>query len=279
MNVTDAHRFTVGAFECFAVSDGYHAYDPSSFFVGVPEATVQSELAELGQTDGNATTPYTFLLARTGEHDVLVDTGAGFLMPTTGGLTSSLEQAGVPAETVDTVVITHAHPDHVGGMLDKNGDLVYPNARYFISRAEWDFWFSEDCHQTQPDLFIELARKALAAVESQVGIVDNEAAFVPGVKMIATPGHTPGHVAVAIHSDAQTLVFAADTALFPLHLRHPDWENQYDWDTRVADESRRAFAERAAKEGWLVMFQHFPPFPSLGRIEAEEGGWRWAPAH
>jgi glyoxylase-like metal-dependent hydrolase (beta-lactamase superfamily II) len=222
-------------------------------------------------------TPFTFLSVKTDGGRFLVDTGAGDLYETAGKLPLSLQDAGISPQEIDTVIITHAHPDHIGGALDRSGDFLYPNARYVIRAEEWEFWFSREAESTAPGPFVEVARDRLSALESRTTLAADGDVISPGVSLLAAPGHTPGHTAVMFTSNSETLVYAADTALSPLHLRHPEWPVGLDIDTRTASVTRKRLADRAASEGWLVILQHFPPFPGLGRIRRNGEGWRWEP--
>src|SRR5215218_6628381 len=154
---TDTYHFTVGRFHCVSVRDGAFNYPLESFFANVPREVVVEVLRQHHLPTDRVTTPYTCLFVDTGAHRVLIDTGAGNLgvvaakmtpnidhtTTVTGLLRGNLAAAGIAASTVDTVIITHAHPDHVGGTLDDDGSLVFANAQYVIGREEWAFWSSE----------------------------------------------------------------------------------------------------------------------------------------
>lgn len=276
MDVT--FRFRVGGFDCIAVTDGSHDYDPSHFFSGAPDSELCSELAEAGIQTDLITTPYTFLVVYAGEHTVLVDTGAGAILPKTGRLSSSLSEAGVDSAQIDIVVITHAHPDHVGGLFGPSPAIRLPNARFFIRRLEWEFWFSDDAEKSAPPQFVGIAREALTPLESRTTLVDSDEELVPGVALRGAYGHTPGHAVVAFRSGEEKLLYAADVVLSPIHLSHPGWTaDHYDLDPGQADRTKRRIADMAASEDWLVMFQHFPPFPSLGKIRKTGDAWAWVP--
>jgi len=272
-------RFKVGRFACLAVSDGSYDYPPAALFANAPVRTVRRELRRLGVTSPVVTTPYTFLLVETGRQRVLVDLGAGPLAPTTGKLAANLAAAGYRPDDIDCILITHAHPDHVGGALDEKGALRFPRSRYFVSRREWDFWFSDEAAKVAWDHidFTSIARRSLAPMEPRLALVDAETEFLPGVTMRDAAGHTPGHVVITFRSDGAKLVYVADTVLFPLHLEHPGWKPVFDLDPRQAEASKRKIFDVAAAEDWLVMAQHFPPFPSIGHIEKRGRGWRWKP--
>jgi len=278
--MTESYRFMAGEFSCLAVSDGSYSYPPAALFANAPADTVRAELDRMGVTTPLVVTPYTFLLVETGRQRVLVDLGAGPLSSTTGRLAANLAEAGYRPEDIDSIVITHAHPDHIGGALDAGGRLRFGGARYFIWRREWEYWFSEEASAVAWEHidFASLARKNLAPMESRLTLVDGEGEILPGVVMREAAGHTPGHVVITFTSGGETLLYAADTVIFPLHLEHPDWVPVFDMDPEKAEASKRKIFDLAAAANWLVVAQHFPPFPSLGHIEKRGSGWVWRPA-
>lgn len=147
MNIT-VYPFHIGTIECTIISDGSFAYpQPGQLFFD--EVPVQQLNAALTEHTIDPTTwesylsPYPSLLIKSGERLILVNTGAGTLAPTTGQLLSNLRTIGVTPEQIDTVVLTHGHADHIGGNLDSAGQLAYPNARWIMSHAEWDYWAAD----------------------------------------------------------------------------------------------------------------------------------------
>ena len=272
-----SYRFRVGAFDCLALSDGTKDYVPEHFFVNAPMEEVAAALRERGLTPDPVTTPYTYLLVDTGQNRVLVDMGAGHLAPTTGRLVSNMEAAGISPATIDTVMITHAHPDHIGGTLDDEGNPVYANARYYIWKEEWAFWSERDSYGQVPESFFAAARRNLGPVRDRLRLVDEEGEVLPGVGLIAAPGHTPGHVVVSVGSGDELLLYVGDTVLHPLHLEHPDWLPIYDILPEQAAESKRRVFDLAADSQALVLGQHFPPFPGLGYVTRLGEGWTWQP--
>lgn len=274
---TDSYRFKLGDFECVSLSDGSLDYPLENFFANVPIEQIQEALRQRNLPTDYITTPYTYLHVDTGQHRVLVDMGAGDLGPRTGRLIQNMQAAGIDPTVIDTVIITHAHPDHIGGTLDDKGELVYPNADYHIWREEWDFWFSEEAFNRTPEMFVTVARKNLEPIRDRVTLLDGESEIIPGVRAIPAPGHTPGHIVASISSADEQLLYIGDTVLYPLHLEHPDWTPIYDILPEQAAVSKRQIFDRAAEEKSLVIGQHFPPFPSLGTVVKRGEGWRWQP--
>ena len=131
-----SYRFKLGTFDCFSLSDGSYDYPLANLFTNAPLAKIEDALRQRDLPTDYVTTPYTYLYVDTGDHCILVDMGAGHLGPRTGKLLDSIKFAGLDPEGIDTVIITHAHPDHIGGTLGAQGQIVYANACYFIWKGE-----------------------------------------------------------------------------------------------------------------------------------------------
>ena len=287
---TEIYRFKLGTFECMAVSDGTFTYTPPNFpppatflFANAPKERLEQVLREHNlqlEQWVEWISPYICLLVNTGKHLVLVDTGAGGLGPNTGKLLQNLRAGGITPEDIDTIILTHGHPDHIGGNTNAEGKPAFPNARFVMWKDEWDFWNSDlaglKVDEHTRELLSMLARKNLPPIQSQLDLIDHEAEIVPGIQAIAAPGHTPAHMALVISSGIERLLCISDAALHPIHLEQPDWHAAIEFAPQQVVTTRRQLLKRAETEKALVLAFHFP-FPGLGHVIQREEGWQWKP--
>jgi glyoxylase-like metal-dependent hydrolase (beta-lactamase superfamily II) len=287
---TATFSFNVGKFACIAVSDGFHTYAPPTFpppaallFAGAHEEQLNQGLAAYNLEPEKWLewqSPYICLVVDTGNQLVLVDTGADGISPDTGKLISNLRSVGIAPGDIDIVVLTHGHPDHIGGNTDDDGKPAFRNARYVIMREEWDFWTTDRAVKTLgghgSDVLLKIAGKNLPPVRGQIDLIDHETEITAGITALAAPGHTPGHMVLDISSGAEQLLCVADAVLHPLHLEYPEWYSVFDVLPEQVVATRRSLLDGVAAEKILVLAFHFP-FPGLGYVVSKDETWQWRP--
>ncbi len=276
------YRYRIGTFELTALYDGIW-YRPitDTFIRNAPFAEVESALADAFMPADKLATPFTTLVVNTGKKVVLIDTGTGGqIAPSAGVLRDNLAAAGITPKAVDLIVVSHFHPDHINGIKDKDGALVFPNAEITVPEAEWNFWMDDaNMNAAAADLkrtFLN-QRRIFSDIARNVTRFKPGAEVAPGIVTLAAPGHTPGHTVVAIHSADQSLLVLGDTAQHPaVFARHPDWQAAFDIDGGAAVATRKKLFDRAAADRMLVTGYHFP-FPACGHLIKTAGGYEHVP--
>jgi glyoxylase-like metal-dependent hydrolase (beta-lactamase superfamily II) len=263
----------IGALDVAVVSDGLLLLDPARLFGRVDEA----EWRPLAETDDHGFVPagVNCVLVRSGERNILLDTGTGRELAVgrgqaCGRVLDSLDALGVKAEEIDTVVLSHAHWDHAGGATVPAGDgrkLTFPNADYWMWRGEWDYWSRSDIAD-RPE-FLEYTLPTLERSE-HLQLTESEVEVAPGVRVITAPGHTPGHVCVALTSGSEMAVYTGDMFHHPSQVEHPEWSPLFDVLPEVSVETRRRIFEQARREGSVLLTAHLPT-PGVVRLPASGG--------
>jgi glyoxylase-like metal-dependent hydrolase (beta-lactamase superfamily II) len=207
---------------------------------------------------------------------VLVDTGIGHLgrppYDVAGRIQHEMDAAGVTAIDVRHVIHTHLHSDHAGGACRPDGEPRFPNAVHHVHPADWGHFAVAD----DPEDF--QGRTAMGRLE-ELGMLDlspEDQEVVPGLRVIHTPGHTPGHRSAVLTDGPFTMLFTGDLAHLPIQIAHPDWESNHDEDPVEGSASRVALLSRARDDRWGVAVSHFArPY---GRVVSGGDGQRWSSA-
>jgi glyoxylase-like metal-dependent hydrolase (beta-lactamase superfamily II) len=273
--------FTHGIFDISVFSDGYLTLTGEILMPDADREARRTMLARLKGDDASAPVAANVPLIRTGNDLVLIDIGAGRnFQGSTGRLAENLARAGINREAITKVVFTHAHPDHSGGTVMADGQLLFPNAHYYVGREEWDFWTDPAYEAHMPPALHEFARGAqrdLFAVEDRMTRLLPGDEIVHGMRITATPGHTPGHVSVELDGPEPLLIVGDACTNDVIFFENPGWRFGFDTDADLALTTRRALLERAATENIRVFGYHWS-HPGPGFVERRNSAYRFVPA-
>jgi glyoxylase-like metal-dependent hydrolase (beta-lactamase superfamily II) len=275
------YRLKVGSFEVTVLSDGWVPLETKLFSGDAESAAKRLESAFLPK-DKIATSVNEWLV-NTGDKLVLVDTGtSNVFAPTLGRMAKNLAAAGVDASAVDAVILTHMHPDHAAGLLTTDKKIAFPNANVHVHEAEFGFWTSEEISGKAPDEvkpFFEIARNSIKpyADAGKVTMFKNDGELLPGVGVIAAPGHTMGHTMVRVSSQGRDLLLWGDIVHnAALQFPEPERALAFDTDQAMAIASRKRVFDMVATDRLLIAGAHLP-FPGLGRVAKAATGYAYVP--
>ena len=275
-------RFTLGDLRLTILSDGFFSLPTSGLGVNADPAQVRAFLEShyLSPDEGYSHTNH--LLIETGEAVILVDVGSGNrFLPTTGRLMANLEAAGVDPASITHVLITHAHPDHIWGIRDDFDEPIFPGAEYVMGEAEHAYWMQDDLVNqvaAEDQQFVLGAVNSITADGLDWTLVADGAEVAPGVRMIATPGHTAGHMSVMLDSGGKQLIVLGDAMSHAYtNFAHPEWFNGFDADGAQTVATRMRLLDMAATDRIAVLGYHFP-FPGVGHVLREGESYRFLPA-
>jgi glyoxylase-like metal-dependent hydrolase (beta-lactamase superfamily II) len=276
------YRFKVGNYELTAIYDGVWHRDVDGTFVrNAPLGDVQQALTDNFMPANKISIPFTTLAVNTGAKLILIDTGTGGqVAPTAGTFGNNLAAAGIDPKAVDTILVSHFHPDHINGIKTKDNALVFPNAEINVPAPEWAFWMDDANMNAAPEATrgaFRNARRIFGDIAGTVKRFDAGKEVAPGISAIAAAGHTPGHTAFAVASGSNALLVLSDTTNHPaLFARNPEWQAVFDMDGAMAVANRKKLLDRAAADRMLVQGYHFP-FPASGHIARRGTGFEFVP--
>jgi glyoxylase-like metal-dependent hydrolase (beta-lactamase superfamily II) len=275
------YRYKVGDIEVTAIHDGWTPRPLEGLIRNAEISAVQQAAREAFLPTTTIQNTYTALVVKNGNRLALIDTGLGDSgPPTTGNWMTNFRAAGFDPAQVNTIIISHFHGDHIGGLRRKDGSAVFANAEVMVPAAEWAFWMDDARMNQAPEAArggFQNARRIFSPMAKDVKQFEADKEVIPGVTSIALPGHTPGHMGFVISSGNGKLLVLSDAANHPaLFVRNPDWSAVFDMDSDQARQTRRRALDMAATERTQVSFYH-APFPATGFIAREGNGFRFVP--
>ena len=274
-------RVDLGSVSVTMLSDGQGARPLDANFVrNVPLAEVQAALTEAKLPTDRIDVPFNPFVADIGGQRVLFDTGSGeFGAAGSGKLLENMGKAGIDPKSVTAVVISHFHGDHINGLRNKAGNLVFPNAKIYVPAPEWSWWMDEARLAATPEAQrggLNTARRVFSPIAATVVRFEPGTEILPGVRSIAAYGHTPGHTAFMIEGGSRKLLYWADTTNVFLFVRNPDWAVVFDMDADAAKATRRRIADLAIRENALVAGYHLPG-SGIGTLSTHGKGYEFTP--
>lgn len=277
------YRYRVGNFELTSISDGVWQRPIDDKFVRnafFPD--VQKAMSEAFLPTHILPTPFTALVVNTGKKLVLIDTGSGGQITRTAGtLVPNLAAAGIEPKSIDTILISNFHPDHINGIKTKNDEQVFPNAEINVPAPEWAFWMDDGKLSRAKDIlkgYFLNSRRIFSDIAKAVKRFEPGKEVAPGITSIPAYGHTPGHTAYIVADGNQSLFVLCDVTNHPaLFARYPEWQSVVDQDGPLAVQTRKRILDRVAADKTLIQGYHFP-FPGCGHIAKKAGGYEFVPS-
>jgi glyoxylase-like metal-dependent hydrolase (beta-lactamase superfamily II) len=281
--VNGVYKYKVGSIEVTAVYDGIwrKPHDPTFIKNATVEDTKEA-LAKAGLTTEFMPIPLTVVMLKIGDKYVMIDSGSGVgqWQANATNLPSNMKAAGIDRGQISTILVSHFHPDHVWGLMEKGTNAaVFPNAELIVSSTEYKWW-------TEPGR-VEKLPEGRRPAGKRIGdvfptwknwkLVEDNAEVAPGVRLLAAPGHTPGHSAFLVTSGKDQLMVSNDAMYVPALLApHPDWQGAYDQDGATAVTTRRKLMDRVIADKMMVCGAHFP-FPGRGTFTKDGDAYAFAP--
>lgn len=275
------HEITIGSLSVIAIYDGEAPLPLDKLLTGTSPEEARQHLAE-GQSPSPVGISVNAFVVKIGEQRLLIDSGAGTNFGTAcGRLAVTLKASGCPPESITSILLTHIHPDHTGGLADENG-IVFPNAKVYVNRIDIDYWFNPAEKDKATGKRKKMFEEGTAGVtpyfqSGHVATFEGGDEILQNVRTIAAPGHTAGHTMYRVESDGNSIVFFGDLVhSAELQMLDPSVAIQLDSDEAQAVETRQTWLPRFADDGTLTAGAH-TFFPGFGHVVRNGSSFAWKP--
>lgn len=281
--VAGFYRFSVGDFEVTALHDGQVNREITQVLVpNVPLDEVIKVLDSQFIPTKPGNSQFNTMVVNTGSKLVLIDAGfANNGAATTGQMAANLAAAGIDPKQIDTILVSHFHPDHINGLRNKEGQLVYPNAEIVVPPRDVAHYLDEAKMNAVPEAArgaFMVSRRVFQPILKDVRQAEWGKEWAPGITAIQSDGHTPGHTSFVVASGGKTLMVVGDACNDPrIFARNPDWHLGFDLDRSLAVATRRKLLDMAATDRMQVSFYH-AAFPATGFVAKAGKGYDWFPS-
>lgn len=249
-------------------------------FSGISEQEIKSCLSDIGQKDGPVSGSLNAYIYKTDNKTILIDSGGKAAIPGTGQLLEGMKQAGFLPDDIDTVLCTHLHPDHIGGLID-NGEAVFKNAELKLNQAELEFWADEQNRASAPEMFqgfFDLANGVIAAYTDRISTFSGEVEIESGVQTVPLYGHTPGHTGFQIGDGENGVLIWGDIVhVQAFQMPQPKASIAFDVDSEMAVATREAMFERAVRDKLRIAGMHLA-HPGIGYLVRRNDAFWFEPA-
>ena len=278
-----AHTFSVGSAEVIVLSDGAIDLPVGFMLPGREQPAIDAVFQQAGQSFAGLRSQINVAVIKLGTEVILIDAGGGpDYLPTLGKLAERMDAAGIKPEAITKVVFTHAHADHLWGVIDPlTNDTMFEKAEHVMTVTERDYWLAEDQVAKVPDAFKTMAigtHRRLKMLANRLKVVPIGAELRPGVQLVDTSGHTPGHVSVMLRSGSEQVLIGGDVVTQSvISFAAPDWRWGPDMDSDRAVASRRRILDQLATDRVRLLGYHLP-WPGLGHVERTGSAYRYVPA-